>query len=67
VLHRGAQPGGGRSLAPDAGELHTPRTRITGVKTHVPDEFLAVTTRILGPDPTDVDVDSLTDAYTDGC
>jgi hypothetical protein len=46
-----------------AGELHTPQTRIIGVKTHVPDEFLAVTTRVLGLDPTDVD--SLTDAYTD--
>jgi hypothetical protein len=47
----------------DAGELHTPQTRIIGVKTHVPDEFLAVTTRILGLDPTNVD--SLTNAYTD--
>ena len=46
----------------EAGELHTPQTRIIGVKTHVPDEFLAVTTRILGLDPTDVD--SLTNAYT---
>jgi hypothetical protein len=46
----------------EAGELHTPQTRIIGVKTHVPDEFLAVTTRILGLDPTDVD--SLTGAYT---
>ena len=47
----------------DAGELHSPQTRIIGVKTHVPDEFLAVTTRILGLDPTDVD--SLTNAYVD--
>ena len=46
----------------DAGELSTPQTRIIGVKTHVPDEVLAVTTRILGLDPTDVD--SLTSAYT---
>ena len=43
------------------GELHTPQTRIIGVKTHVPDQFLAVTTRILGLDPTDTA--SLTDAY----
>ena len=49
--------------AVDAGEFHSPQTRIIGVKTHVPDEFLAVTTRILGLDPTDVD--SLTGAYTD--
>jgi hypothetical protein len=47
----------------DAGELRSPQTRIIGVKTHVPDEFLAVTTRILGLDPTDVD--SLTNAYVD--
>jgi hypothetical protein len=46
----------------DAGEFASPQTRIIGVKTHVPDEFLAVTTRILGLDPTDVD--SLTAAYT---
>jgi hypothetical protein len=45
----------------DNGELHTPQTRIIGVKTHVRDEFLAVTTRILGLDPTDTA--SLTDAY----
>jgi hypothetical protein len=43
------------------GELHTPQTRIIGVKTHVPDQFLAVTTRILGLDPTDTT--SMTDAY----
>ncbi len=47
----------------DAGELRSPQTRIIGVKTHVPDEFLAVTTRILGLDPTDVD--SLASAYID--
>ncbi|MBI3972661.1 MAG: FAD-dependent oxidoreductase [Chloroflexi bacterium] len=47
----------------DAGEFHSPQTRVIGVKTHVPDEFLAVTTRILGLDPTDVD--SLTNAYVD--
>ena len=47
----------------DSGELRSPQTRIIGVKTHVPDEFLAVTTRILGLDPTDVE--SLTNAYAD--
>ena len=49
--------------AVEAGEFRSPQTRIIGVKTHVPDEFLAVTTRILGLDPTDVD--SLTGAYVD--
>jgi hypothetical protein len=49
--------------AVDAGEFHSPQTRVIGVKTHVPDQFLAVTTRILGLDPTDVE--SLTSAYVD--
>jgi hypothetical protein len=45
-----------------AGEFDVPQSRIVGVKTHVPDELLVVTTRVLGLDPTDVT--SLTDAYT---
>jgi hypothetical protein len=44
-----------------AGDFDVPQSRIVGVKTHVPDEFLVVTTRVLGLDPTDVA--SLTDAY----
>jgi hypothetical protein len=45
-----------------AGDFNIPQSRIVGVKTHVPDEFLVVTTRVLGLDPTSVT--SLTDAYT---
>lgn len=44
-----------------AGDFNIPQSRIVGVKTHVPDEFLVVSTRILGLDPTNVK--SLTDAY----
>jgi len=45
-----------------AGEFDVPQSRIVGVKTHVPDEFLVVCTRVLGLDPTDTR--SLTEAYT---
>jgi hypothetical protein len=45
-----------------AGDFEVPQSRIVGVKTHVPDEFLVVSTRVLGLDPTDVR--SLTEAYT---
>lgn len=45
-----------------AGNFDVPQSRIVGVKTHVPDEFLVVSTRVLGLDPTDTR--SLTDAYT---
>jgi hypothetical protein len=37
-----------------AGDFDVPQSRIVGIKTHVPDEFLVVTTRVLGLDPTDV-------------
>ena len=39
-----------------------PQTRIVGVKTHIPDEIMTVSTRILGLDPTDVK--SLSDGYS---
>jgi hypothetical protein len=45
-----------------AGDFNIPQSRIVGVKTHIPDEFLVVSTRVLGLDPTDVR--SLTDAYS---
>ncbi|MFN0121588.1 MAG: FAD-dependent oxidoreductase [Blastocatellia bacterium] len=44
------------------GDFDVPQSRIVGIKSHVPDEFIVVTTRVLGLDPTDVR--SLTDAYT---
>ncbi|WP_043589215.1 FAD-dependent oxidoreductase [Geminisphaera colitermitum] len=44
-----------------AGDLDLPQTRIVGVKTHIPDEFTVVMTRVLGLDP--VDVHSVTAAY----
>ncbi len=44
------------------GDFNIPQSRIVGVKTHIPDEFLVVSTRVLGLDPTDVG--SLTDAYS---
>jgi len=44
------------------GEFDVPQSRIVGVKSHVPDEFLVVTTRVLGLDPTDQS--SLTEAYS---
>jgi FAD dependent oxidoreductase len=43
------------------GDFDVPQTRLVGVKTHVPDEYLVVSTRVLGLDP--VDVDSMTEAY----
>lgn len=47
--------------ARQAGDFDVPQSRIVGVKSHVPDEFIVVTTRVLGLDPTDTR--SLTDAY----
>lgn len=44
-----------------SGDFQIPQSRIVGVKTHIPDEFLVVSTRVLGLDPTDVR--SVTDAY----
>jgi hypothetical protein len=44
-----------------AGDFEVPQSRLVGIKTHVPDEFLVVTTRVLGLDPTDVE--SVTEAY----
>jgi len=43
------------------GEFNIPQSRVVGVKLHTPDQYLVVTTRILGLDPTDVT--SLSDAY----
>ena len=43
------------------GDFDVPQSRIVGIKSHVPDEFIVVTTRVLGLDPTDVR--SLTGAY----
>ncbi|WP_228845222.1 FAD-dependent oxidoreductase [Phototrophicus methaneseepsis] len=45
-----------------AGDYDVPQTRLVGVKTHQPDQFLVVSTRVLGLDPTSVE--SMTDAYT---
>ena len=51
------------SRAREAGELSLlPQTRVVGVKTHIPDEIMTVSTRILGLDPTDVS--SLSDGYS---
>jgi hypothetical protein len=47
--------------ARQAGDFDVPQSRLVGVKTHVPDEFLVVSTRVLGLDPTSVS--SLTEAY----
>ncbi len=47
--------------ARSAGDLDLPQTRIVGVKTHQPDEFTVVMTRVLGLDP--VDINSVTSAY----
>jgi hypothetical protein len=49
-------------MARQAGDHDVPQTRVVGVKTHRPDQFLVVSTRVLGLDPTDVN--SMTDAYT---
>lgn len=57
--------GGFAGLIAEARRRHdfdVPQSRIVGVKSHVPDEFIVVTTRVLGLDPTDVG--SVTDAYT---
>ncbi|HEY4356815.1 MAG TPA: FAD-dependent oxidoreductase [Acidobacteriaceae bacterium] len=43
------------------GDFDVPQSRLVGVKTHVPDEYLVVSTRVLGLDP--VDVFSVTEAY----
>ena len=49
--------------ARDKGELDLlPQTRVVGVKTHIPDEIMTVSTRILGLDPTDVN--SLSAGYS---
>ncbi len=48
--------------ARQAGDHDVPQTRLVGVKTHRPDEFLVVSTRVLGLDPTNVD--NMTEAYT---
>lgn len=45
-----------------AGDFDVPQSRLVGVKSHIPDEFLVVTTRVLGLDPTDVA--SVTEAYS---
>ncbi|GIW08494.1 MAG: hypothetical protein KatS3mg060_3299 [Dehalococcoidia bacterium] len=46
-----------------AGDLDVPPSRVVGVKPHQPDQFIAVTTKVVAFDPTDVDV--LTRAYLD--
>jgi hypothetical protein len=43
------------------GDFNVPQSRLVGVKTHIPDEYLVVSTRVLGLDP--VDVYSVTEAY----
>jgi len=43
------------------GDFDVPQSRLVGVKTHIPDEYLVVSTRVLGLDP--IDVDSMTEAY----
>jgi hypothetical protein len=43
------------------GDFDVPQSRLVGVKTHVPDEYLVVSTRVLGLDPTDVN--NMTEAY----
>jgi FAD dependent oxidoreductase len=43
------------------GDFDVPQSRLVGVKTHVPDEYLVVSTRVLGLDP--IDVGSMTEAY----
>ena len=49
--------------AREKGELDLlPQTRVVGVKTHLPDEIMTVSTRILGLDPTDVS--SLSEGYS---
>lgn len=45
-----------------AGDLDIPQTRVVGVKTHRPDEYLVVMTRVLGLDPTNAE--SLSLAYS---
>ena len=45
-----------------AGDFDVPQSRLVGVKSHVPDEFIVVTTRVLGLDPTDVW--NVTEAYS---
>jgi hypothetical protein len=45
------------------GTLNVPTTRVVGVKTHRPDEFVAVCTKVADFDP--IDADSLSRAYQD--
>jgi len=52
------------SRAREAGRIDVPATRVVGVKTHVRDEFVAVTTKIARFDP--LDAASLSDAYAVG-
>lgn len=47
--------------AREAGDLDIPQSRVVGVKLHRDDEFMAVMTRVLGLDPTDVD--NMSDAF----
>jgi hypothetical protein len=47
--------------AREAGELDVPQSRVVGVKLHRDDEFMAVMTRVLGLDPTNVD--NMSDAF----
>lgn len=44
-----------------AGDLDVPASRVVGVKTHPPDELVAVSTKVAEFDP--VDADSLSEAY----
>jgi hypothetical protein len=44
-----------------AGDFEVPQSHLVGIKTHIPDEYLVVSTRVLGLDPTDVF--SMTEAY----
>lgn len=56
--------GGFASLVEQArrqGDFDLPQTRVIGVKLHQEDQFLAVMTRMLGLDPTDID--SISSAY----
>lgn len=47
--------------AREEGGLDIPQSRVVGVKLHRDDEFMAVMTRVLGLDPTDVD--NMSDAF----
>lgn len=51
------------AAAKESGTMDVPATRVVGVKTHEPDEFVAVSTKVATFDPTDAD--SLSGAYVD--